>query len=79
MRGLQKEAYFFEKRAAVLDNTTGWVELIESEWNILCGTDPERIQQAIRTALAPPDRERPDRIFGGGDAARKILERILAQ
>lgn len=72
--GLQKEAYFFGKRAAILDQSTGWVELAESGWNILCGTEPLQIKAALRTALSQPEHSPQTRPFGDGDAAKKILE-----
>lgn len=40
--GLQKEAYFFEKKCITLRDETEWVELVECGANILVGADKEK-------------------------------------
>ena len=37
--GLQKEAYFFRKQCLTLREETEWLELIENDFNQICGSD----------------------------------------
>ena len=41
--GLQKESYFFSKPCVVLRNETEWVELVENKFNVLTGSNFEKI------------------------------------
>lgn len=75
--GVQKEAYFMQKPCITLRDQTEWVETVEDGWNLLAGTDPERIQAAFeRFIQSPPQNQHKH--YGEGDAARKIAE-ILKQ
>jgi len=47
-----------------------WVETIEDGWNVLVGTDKEKIFQAVNS-FHPSLKLHKDR-FGNGDAAEKI-------
>jgi UDP-N-acetylglucosamine 2-epimerase len=71
--GMQKEALFVETPCVTLRPETEWVETVESGWNTLVGSDPERIAAAV-AGLNPPG-EIPD-VFGDGHAAEKIVEAI---
>jgi len=73
--GYQKEAYYTEKRAVVLMPDTGWRELVETRWNLLCNTDAERIAHTITTALE--DTPRPEDLFGNGSAGNHIVDLII--
>jgi len=73
--GYQKEAYYAGKRAVVLMPDTGWRELVETGWNLLCGTDAEQIAHTITTALAPSPR--PENLFGEGNAGEQIISIML--
>jgi len=73
--GLQKEAYFSEVPCIVLDETTGWTEVLEDGWSTLAGADRERIVDAIRE-FDPAGRQR--QVFGDGRAAESIAA-ILAR
>ena len=68
--GMQKEAYFLGTPCVTLREETEWVETVEAGWNVIVGTEPEAILQAIRAADAP--RGEPPRLFGDGDAAERI-------
>ena len=67
--GVQKEAYLCGKPCITLRNETEWVETVEDDWNILVGTDPDKIVDAVGNFN--PARSRTD-VFGDGRAAEKI-------
>lgn len=67
--GLQKEAYVVGVPCVTLRETTEWVETLEDGWNVLAGSDPERI---IGAALRPEPRSRPRPVYGCGDSAERI-------
>jgi len=69
--GLQKEAYLCGVPCVTLREETEWVETVEAGWNILVGSDPERIAAAVATFH--PKGERPP-IFGDGHASERIAE-----
>jgi UDP-GlcNAc3NAcA epimerase len=72
--GVQKEAFFFEKPCVTLRNETEWVELVEEGWNVLAGTDAKFIAESIDGAKKNPGVTK--RIYGEGDAAKKIVETL---
>jgi len=74
--GVQKEAYFFAVPCLTLRPETEWVETVAAGWNILVGTDPDRILAALRTPF-PPDRPHPD-LFGDGNTAQKIVSLLAS-
>ena len=74
--GVQKEAYFFGVPCVTLREETEWVETIESGWNVLAGTRPQRILKASREAKLGASDVHP---YGNGDAAEKLVEVILKQ
>ena len=73
--GLQKEAYFFQKSAIVLRQTTEWQELIDLKIHHLCGHKKERILNAFdiihsnKTDFIP-------HIYGRGDTSSKIINTL---
>ncbi|HPI71826.1 MAG TPA: UDP-N-acetylglucosamine 2-epimerase (non-hydrolyzing) [bacterium] len=69
--GVQKEAYFFQTPCITLREETEWSETVEDGWNVLTGTDPEKIVQAV-SSFHPT---RPQgRHYGDGRAADRIAE-----
>lgn len=68
--GVQKEAYWFETPCVTLREETEWVETVEAGWNVVVGTERERILNAVR-GFVPPS-ARPN-LFGDGDASQKIV------
>ena len=72
--GVQKEAYFMDKPCITMRDETEWVETVNVGWNIIVGTDKEKILNAINEFEVPKDKPN---IFGEGKAAEKILENLL--
>jgi UDP-N-acetylglucosamine 2-epimerase len=72
--GLQKEAYFSKVPCITLDEATGWPETVEDGWNILVGSDRDKIVQAAKD-FEP--KGKPRDVFGDGRAAEKIAEIVL--
>ncbi|GAB6168152.1 UDP-N-acetylglucosamine 2-epimerase (non-hydrolyzing) [Clostridium carnis] len=71
--GVQKEAYFVSKPCITMRDETEWVETVENGWNVIVGTDKNKILDAIKN-FTPKD-EKPN-IFGDGNAAVKVKELI---
>ena len=73
--GYQKEAYYAGKRAVVVMPDTGWRELVETGWNLLCDTNAERITHTISIALETSNQL--ENLFGKGNAGDKVVSSIL--
>jgi UDP-N-acetylglucosamine 2-epimerase len=71
--GVQKEAYLLAVPCVTLREETEWPETLESGWNVLAGTDPERIVIAARR---PAPKGEPARCFGDGHAAERIVKAL---
>jgi UDP-N-acetylglucosamine 2-epimerase len=72
--GIQKEAFFFQVPCVTLRNETEWVETVEAGWNILVGSDKEKILSAVENFEIPTGPR--SLIFGNGDAAEKISNQL---
>lgn len=68
--GVQKEAYLLKVPCVTLRDTTEWIETVKDGWNILVGTDKEKIVRAAKN-FNPKGKQR--RIFGDGNASKKIV------
>ena len=73
--GVQKEAYFAGRPCITVRDRTEWVETVAAGWNILVGTDPGRIAEAMRNYR--PTALRPD-LFGDGHAAERVVAALAA-
>lgn len=71
--GVQKEAYFFEVPCITLREETEWIETVKSGWNVLVGSDKERIANAIKKDMP---KVHIDTFFGNGKASEKICRII---
>jgi UDP-N-acetylglucosamine 2-epimerase len=72
--GVQKEAYLLGVPCVTLRPGTEWVETVESGWNVLVDLDRERALAALERR---PPLERPE-LYGGGQAARRVLDVVSA-
>lgn len=73
--GLQKEAYFFSKYCITLRDQTEWVELIHAGVNQLVGAKSASILNAFEEMKNATISFDPS-LYGNGDAAKKIAERL---
>lgn len=71
--GVQKEAYFMGKPCITMRDETEWVETVACGWNVVVGTDKNKILDNIRN-FKPTSMQQA--IFGDGNAAQKILNII---
>lgn len=75
--GVQKEAYFLKVPCITLRERTEWVETVEDGWNILVGTDKERIIWAIHEFK--PSGDTYSYKFGEGNASKKIAKLLRGE
>ena len=80
--GLQKEAYFFEKRCITLRDETEWVELVDIGMNTLVGADKAKIVSSFWSIvsknhkLKTKNQQQKTNLYGDGRASKKIIEYI---
>jgi UDP-N-acetylglucosamine 2-epimerase len=68
--GLQKEAYWLGVPCVTMRDETEWVETVDAGWNMLAGSDSDRIRDAVHTFA--PNGSRPN-LYGDGFAAAKCV------
>jgi UDP-GlcNAc3NAcA epimerase len=73
--GLQKEAYWLGIPCVTLRDETEWVETVQAGWNVLVGTNVEKIIHAVQV-FTPPSR-RPS-LYGDGHTATRCIEILEA-
>lgn len=73
--GLQKEAFYANKRCIVMMPDTGWRELIDCGWNILCDPTQDSIAEAVESILTSA--EHPGAIYGDGQAVGRTIQKII--
>jgi len=69
--GLQKEAYWLGVPCLTMRNETEWVETVGAGWNMLVGSDSEKIIAAAHS-FAPSGSRLP--LYGDGCAAAKCVD-----
>jgi UDP-N-acetylglucosamine 2-epimerase len=74
--GLQKEAYWLNKRCITIRTETEWVETLHNNWNMLVNPDEKEITKALQIRpTGAPDVA----VYGDGKAHTKIAEIIGGQ
>ncbi len=69
--GIQKEAFLQGVPCVTLRDETEWVETVQSGWNVLVGTQWQRVLEALARPTPPPPSHNP---FGQGDAGIRIVQ-----
>jgi UDP-N-acetylglucosamine 2-epimerase len=69
--GLQKEAYWLGIPCLTLRNETEWVETVEVGWNVLVGSNPDKIVDAVGSFSPPASHPA---LYGDGAAADKCVD-----
>lgn len=75
--GVQKEAFFFAKHCITLRKETEWVELIENGFNILVGSNQEKLKHAFQ-ALTNRKSDFNVDLYGRGKAAQ-LAAKFIAE
>lgn len=68
--GVQKEAYWMNVPCITLRDETEWVETVEHGWNLVSGTDCEKIIHTVKNIKIP---ELKPSLYGNGEAAEQIV------
>ena len=74
--GIQKEAYLLNVPCITLRENTEWIETIEDGWNVLVGSDKEKILDAVNN-FKPRGKQR--KVFGNGHASEKIVKILKSE
>jgi UDP-GlcNAc3NAcA epimerase len=76
--GLQKEAFFFKKFCLTIRDETEWIELVSNGYNIVVGTDFQKILAGVAIGLDNKiDFDKS--LYGNGNAADTILGVLLSE
>jgi UDP-N-acetylglucosamine 2-epimerase len=73
--GMQKEAYVLKVPCVTLREETEWLDTLEDGWNVLAGSDPEKIARSARRFV--PARQKAH--YGDGRAAAAIVSALLGE
>ena len=72
--GVQKEAYILSIPCITIRDSTEWTETVEEGWNVLVGTDTDKIARHVKGWT--PEKSDPKPIFGEGSASKIIMDEI---
>ena len=75
--GLQKEAYFFNKKCITYRDETEWVELVENGYNQLVGANKQKLIEAAANCIQDNLLVEKKNLYGLGNTANIIVENIL--
>jgi UDP-GlcNAc3NAcA epimerase len=71
--GMQKESYFFKKYCITLRNETEWIELVDSGYNFLSGSDQMKIMTLYNKIISKNTITESGTLYGNGDASERIV------
>jgi UDP-N-acetylglucosamine 2-epimerase (non-hydrolysing) len=74
--GVQKEAYWLRVRCFTLREETEWLETVGSGWNILVGSDKEKIVEEVTRFRKKGSLRMKSASFGNGRAGDRICQII---
>jgi UDP-N-acetylglucosamine 2-epimerase len=75
--GVQKEAYWLKVPCLTLREETEWVETLQGGWNVLIGTEEEKILKGVRHFHKKGPLTGRASIFGDGRASEKIVQLLV--
>lgn len=75
--GVQKEAFWFGIPCVTLREESEWVETVQTGWNTLVGTDPDRILAAAMRQT--PLESSLQNLHGDGHSAKKMVQALLEE
>ena len=76
--GLQKEAFFHQKKCFTLRDETEWVELVACNANEIVGSDMEKIMASLDRFRSQVNWEFPNyNFYGDGNASEKIISALM--
>ena len=77
--GIQKESYLLGIQCITIRNNTEWVETLNDGWNVLTGTDTNKIVEAIVQTGLRQNRSFPSKpIFGSGRTSEIIKDTLIS-
>ncbi|MHA1995615.1 MAG: non-hydrolyzing UDP-N-acetylglucosamine 2-epimerase [Candidatus Hodarchaeales archaeon] len=76
--GLQKETYLLSIPCVTLRSSTEWLETVEFNANVIVGTNPVLINQAIEEMYNKPIKT-DSSVYGDGKASEKIVSELSEQ
>jgi UDP-GlcNAc3NAcA epimerase len=71
--GMQKEAYWLERRCITVRKETEWQETLKGNWNQLIYHDLTQIPTLLKMPLGAHDKN----LYGNGKAAARITEHLI--
>jgi UDP-GlcNAc3NAcA epimerase len=74
--GLQKEAFFLMKHCITLREETEWTELVTNNFNILVGSDKNKIITAFKDHIFSNNFD--CNLYGNGNAANLIINELIS-
>jgi UDP-N-acetylglucosamine 2-epimerase len=76
--GVQKEAYMQRIPCVTMRENTEWTETVDSGWNRLVGSDPQRLMAAADEILRSGPPETHPELYGDGHAGDKVMQLLRA-
>ena len=71
--GMQKEAYFLQKRCITIRSETEWTETLDHNWNSLVFKNLDEIKSTLKKPLGNWN----DNLYGNGNANKIIIDGII--